>query len=99
MFDRCWSSKKSCLHFLCIVIVQLTKLKEKLIKEDNNRKELENLQTELMQEKQQLFIQLQRVIARALRINYYCGLLIVRSKKLLLMLKRLLKSLQQRKSS
>ena len=40
---------------------ELGRLREKTIKEEQARKDLENSQTELIQEKNQLFIQLQRV--------------------------------------
>ena len=40
---------------------ELNKLREKMVKEEQSRKEMEELQTELIQEKNQLFIQLQRV--------------------------------------
>jgi len=39
---------------------ELNKLREKMVKEEQSRKEMEELQTELIQEKNQLFIQLQR---------------------------------------
>lgn len=40
---------------------ELNKLREKAIKEENARKEMEESQTQLMEEKNQLYIQLQRV--------------------------------------
>lgn len=40
---------------------ELNKLREKALKDENARKELEESQTQLMEEKNQLFIQLQRV--------------------------------------
>ena len=75
------------------VFCQLTKLKEKLTKEDAARKEMENAQTELMQEKQQLFMQLQRV-QQIITFNYTCvnTFEFIRNKKRLLMQKKWLKS-------
>ena len=40
---------------------ELNKLREKVQRDDTNRKEIEEHQTQLMEEKNQLFIQLQRV--------------------------------------
>ena len=40
---------------------ELNKLREKVIKDENAKKELEESQTQLMEEKNQLYIQLQRV--------------------------------------
>ena len=39
----------------------MNKIREKLIKEEQSRKEMEDQQTEILQEKQKLFDQLQRV--------------------------------------
>lgn len=40
---------------------ELNKLREKVIKDENAKKELEESQTQLMEEKNQLYIQLQKV--------------------------------------
>ena len=40
---------------------ELNKLREKMLRDDQTRKEVEEQQTQLMEEKNQLFIQLQRV--------------------------------------
>ena len=40
---------------------QIAKMRERMIKEEQARKEMENMQTTLIQEKNQLFTQLQRV--------------------------------------
>lgn len=51
---------------------ELNKLREKVLRDDANRKEIEEQQTQLMEEKNQLFIQLQRVSVPSISlVNFF----------------------------